>query len=336
MSVLSIVSATFGTGTVAAAAVATLLGVSSQQGQAEPAAYPNKPVQFIVGRPPGGVTDIAARVLGQHLSAQWKQHAIIENRTGGNGVVAFRTAIQAPADGYTLLVAADSDLTINRFVLKGWQASYDDEIIPVARITLNPVVLVAHAKAPFNTLQDLIKAAKANPGSITFATAGAASSPHLVGEYFAERAGIELRHIPYKGGAEAATAAAGGHTDLAVIAVSSAASLVKSGAIKVLGVSTKARLDSQPDWPTISEGGVPGFEANIWTGLFVRAGTPTPIVETLQAQVKEILANPTVIRQFQTAGAITAPLPGAELKAIIAQDSERNRTLINRLKLAVN
>jgi len=325
-----------GGGAAAAVTIATLLGGTPAPLHAEALTYPTKPVQIIVGRPAGGVADIAARVIGQHLSAQWKQNAVIENRPGGNGIVSLRNVLQTPADGYTLLVAADSDFTINRFILKSWQSSYDNDLVPVARITVNPVVLVANAKSPFNTVQDLIKAAKARPDSITFATAGAASSPHLVGEYFAERAGIALRHIPYKGGVEAATATAGGHTDLAFIAVSSAASLVKSGTIKVLGVSTKTRLASQPDWPTISESGLPGFEADIWTGLFARAGTPPEVIDQLQAQVAGILKNADAVRQLETAGAEPAPLSGAALKSVIERDIARNRPLISRLKLAVN
>jgi len=323
-------------GTAAAAAFAILVGGASTPLHAEPLAYPTKPVQIVVGRPAGGVADIAARVLGQHLSADWKQTAVIENRPGGNGIVALRNVLQTPADGYTLLVAADSDFTINRFVLKSWQASYDNDLVPVARISINPVVLATNAKSPLNTVQDLIKAAKARPGTLTYGTAGAASSPHLVAGYFAERAGIELRHIPYKGGVDAAAAAAGGHTDLAFIAVSSAVSLVNSGAIKVLGVSTKERLAAQPDWPTIAEGGLPGFEGDVWTGLFVRAGTPPEIIEKLQAQVATILANPAAVRQLQTAGAEPAPLSGAALKSVIERDIARNRPLISRLKLAVN
>ncbi len=303
---------------------------------AQHAAYPDKAVHFIVGRPPGGVADIAARVLGQNLSERWRRQAVIENRPGGNGLVSFKATVSAPADGYTLLVAPDSDITINRFILKGWQSSYDSDILPVARLTTNPVVLVAHAKAPFSTVPELIAAAKAKPGSITFATAGVASAPHLAGEFFAERAGIELRHIPYKGGAPAATAAAGGHVDLAVLAVSSAVPLVKSGAIKVIGVSAASRLPSEPDWPIIAEGGLPGFEASIWTGLFAKAGTPPAILDALEKQVKELLADPAVVRQFDTVGAQVAPLFGSELKTVITQDIERNRVLVNRLGLALD
>jgi tripartite-type tricarboxylate transporter receptor subunit TctC len=338
MSRFSSLSAAFRISSSAATAVtiATLLGGMPDTLRAETLAYPTKAVQIVVGRPAGGPVDIAARVLGQHLSADWKQNTVIENRPGGNGIIGLRAFLQTPADGYTLLVAPDSDFTINRFVLKSWQSSFDNDLVPVARITANPVVLVAGAKSPFNTLQDLIKAAKAQPGTITYATAGAASSPHLVAGYFSERAGIDLRHIPYKGGVDAAAAAAGGHTDLALIVVSSAASLVKSGAVKVLGVSTKERLTSQPDWPTIAEGGLPDFEGDVWTGLFVRTGTSPEIIDKLQAQVAGILKNPIAVQQLEAAGAIPAPLFGAAVKSLIERGIARNRLLIPRLKLAIN
>ena len=312
---------------------ATLIGAIPASAQE---AYPDKPVRLIVGRPPGGVADIAARVLAQHLSARWKQQVIVENRPGAGGVVALKATLQYPSDGYTLLVAADSDFTINRFVLKAWQPSFDTDFVPVARFTFNPVVLIAHSKAPFNTVQELIAAAKADPGGITFATAGTASSPHLVGEYFALRTGTNLLHIPHKGGPAAATAAAGGHTQLAVLAVSSTASLVHSGAVKVIGLSTKARLKSLPDWPTIAEGGVPDFEANIWTGLFARADTPAAVLTRIETDVRQLLADPAVIKQFEEVGAEAAYLSGPELRTEIKKESDRYGELVQRLKIAAD
>ena len=298
--------------------------------------YPDKPVRLIVGRPPGGVADIAARVIGQHLQSRWKQQVIVENRGGGNGVLAQKVILQAPEDGYTLLVAADSDFTINRFVSKSWQPSFDTDILAVARLSFNPVVLVAHSKAPFNNVQELIAAATADPGGITFATAGVASSPHLVAEYFAQRTGTDLRHIPYRGGPGAAAAAAGGHTQLAALAISSSVALVQAGEIKVIGLTTKERLKSLPDWPTISESGVPDFEANIWTGLFAKAGVPALVLKRIEADIREILADPAVAKQFEEVGAEAAPLFGEELRAEIKKDSARNGDLVQRLKLAAD
>lgn len=318
----------------AVAAASSLLLLGSEPAHADAGAYPSKSVRILVGRPPGGVADIAARVLAQRLSDAWKRQIVVENRPGGNGVIAFKAAAQFEPDGYSLLIAPDSDLTINRFVLKGWLPSFDTDIVPVARITNNPVVLVASSKLPFESLADFIKAAKANPGKFTFGTAGVASSPHLVAENFAVRAGIELRHIPHRGGVHAATAAAGGHTDLAVIAVSSAAPLVASGSIKVLGVATRTRLKSHPNWPTIAEGGVPDFHGDIWTGLFARAGTPPAILGKLQKDINAILADPAAIQQFESVGALTAPQFGTEFEATIRRDSSRNGDLIRRLKLA--
>jgi tripartite-type tricarboxylate transporter receptor subunit TctC len=315
-----------------ATATACLAGApASAQGT-----YPDKPVRLLVGRPPGGVADIPARVLAQHLSERWKEQAIVENRPGASGEIAIRATLQAPADGSTLLVAADSDFTINPFVLKSWEPSFGTDIIPIARLAFNPVVLVAPANAPYSTVRQLIEAAKADPGGITFATAGVGSSPHLVGEYFGSRAGIDIRHIPYRGGPGAASAAAGGHVGLAVIAVSSAAPLVQSGSIKIIGLSTKSRLASHPDWPTIAEGGLPGFESNMWTGLFVRAGTPTAVVEKLRADVSAVLADPAVIKQLEDVGAVPAPLFGKEFEAEVAGDSERNGALVRRLHIVTD
>jgi tripartite-type tricarboxylate transporter receptor subunit TctC len=295
--------------------------------------YPDKPVHLLVGRPPGGVADIAARVIGQHLSKRWKEQVVIENRPGGGGVIAVRATLQAPADGAALLVAADSDFTINRFVLKSWQPSYDTDIVPIARLTFNPVVLVAPAKAPYSTVQQLIQAAKADPGGVTFATAGTGSSPHLVGEYFGSQAGIDIRHIPYSGGPAAAAAAAGGHVGLAVIAVSSAAPLVQSGNVKVIGLSTKSRLSFLPDWPTIAEGGIPDFEANIWTGLFIKAGTSPEVIEKLRNDVRAVLADPAAVKELEDVGAVPAPLFAKEFETEIARDQERNGALVRRLKI---
>jgi len=206
----------------------------------------------------------------------------------------------------------------------------------VVRITVNPVVIVANSKAPFNSVAELLAAAKAKPNSIAFGTAGVASSPHIVGEYFAQRGGVSLKHIAYKGGADAAVAAAGGETALAVMAVSSAVPHVKSGNLKVIGVSTAHRLSSLPDWPTIAEGGLPGFEADIWTALFARTGTDPKIIERLRAEVTDLLKDPSVIQQFETIGAEAAPLSGDELQAVIKRESERNGSLISSLNLVVN
>lgn len=315
----------------AIAVISTALLTSPATAQSD--AYPDKPVRILVGRAPGGVADIAARVLAQRLSERWKQQTVVENRPGGTGTIAFRALVQAEPDGATLLVAPDSDMTVNRFVLKGWQASFDTDIVPVARISESPVVLIANAKLPYNTLQELVKAAKSEPGRFTFGTAGVATSPHLVGELLADRAGIEIRHIPHKGGAPAAAAAAGGHTDLAVIAVSSAAPLVAAGAVKVLGVATKARIKSHPDWPTMADGGLPEVSADIWTGLFARAGTPPAILQKLQADVAAVLADPGTVQQFESIGALVTPLFGADFTAAIKRDAERNGALIAKLKL---
>jgi len=302
---------------------------------AQSSAYPDKVVRILVGRPPGGVADNAARLLAQRLSERWKQQVVIENRPGGTGIVALKALAQSDPDGYTLLIAADSDLTVNRFILKSWEPSIDNDIVPVARLSENPVVLIANAKLPYNTLPELIQAAKASPGRFTFATAGVATSPHLVGELLGVQAGIEIRHIPYKGGAPAAAAAAGGHTDLAVIAVSSAGPLAAAGTAKVLGIATKQRIRSHPDWPTMGDGGLPEVTADIWTGLFARAGTPPAILEKLQSDVSAALADPTTVKQFETVGGLVTPLFGQEFAATIKRDIDRNGALIARLKLSV-
>lgn len=314
--------------TLAATAFAALPEAAQQ--------YPDKTVRLIVGRPPGGVADIAARIVGQKLTERWKQQVVVDNRPGGSGLISVSVASQAPADGYTLLVPADSDITINRFVLKNWKSHIDDDLVPVVRITTNPVVIVANAKAPFNNVQELIAAAKAKPGAITFATAGIASNPHLIGEYFAQRAGVTLKHIAYKGGSEAAVAAAGGETTLAVMAVSSAVPHVKSGNVKVIGLSTAQRLPSLPDWPTIAEGGLPDFESTIWTALYARKGTPPAVLDKLHADVSAVLKDPAVIAQFESVGAEAAPLSGADLQALIKREVDRHGALVGSLKLTLN
>jgi tripartite-type tricarboxylate transporter receptor subunit TctC len=289
-----------------------------------------------VGRAPGGVADIAARVVAQKLTERWKQQVVVDNRPGGSGQIAASVAAQSAKDGYTLLVAPESDLTINRFVLKNWKPYFDEDLVPVVRITVNAVVIAANSKAPFSNVPELVAAAKAKPNGLAFGTAGIASTPHLVGEYFAQRSGISLKHIAYKGGAEAAVAAAGGETPLAVMALSSAVPHVKSGNLKVIGLSTAQRLKSLPDWPTIAEGGLPGFEANIWTALFARTGTPPAVLEKLRAEVSDLLKDPSVIEQLETIGAEAAPLSGPELAAIIKTESERNGSLVTTLKLTLN
>lgn len=301
---------------VAAAALWLPLNAAAQD-------YPSKAIHFIVGFQPGGVTDIAARVVGQKLSDAWKQQVIIENRTGANGIVAAGLVAHAPADGYTLLVATTDFVTVNPSAYAKLPYNADRDFITVASFTYTPLVIVTGATTGINSLKDLIASAKAKPGTVAFASPGTGSVNHLTAELFADAIGAKLVHVPYRGGVPAAQAVVSGEVQMGIIAVSSAQPFVHGGKMKVLGVAAPKRLALVPDWPTIAEAGVPGFDAALRVGLWAPAGVAQPIVTKLQGEIAKVLKEKSVLDQFATLGAQPAEMPVAAFTALLKADAAK-------------
>jgi tripartite-type tricarboxylate transporter receptor subunit TctC len=295
--------------------------------------YPAKPIHILVPYAPGGISDIASRILGAKLTEAWGQQVLVENRPGGNGFIAMAAAAKAAPDGYTMVMATGGDVAINPAMFKEMPYDVEGDLAPIAMVSDAPLVLAAHAGAPYNTVADVIAAAKAQPGRISVATPGNGSINQIVLEWMALNTGTQFQHIPYKGGAPASAALAGGDVPLGVLASSSVAPHVKAGRIRVLAVTMAKRSKLDPDWPTLQEQGVKEVDASNWTALFAPKATPAPIVDKLNAEVVKILAMPDVKERFAGGGVDTIPSSAAELDARVKQDLERFRVIVQKANI---
>ncbi len=285
-------------------------------------AYPNKPVKVIVGYSAGGAVDTVARTVGQALAASMGQPFVVENKPGAGTNIAVRATIDAPADGYTLMMAANA-LAANPSLYQPAPFDPERELVAVSLIGRVPVVIAANAGAPYASIKQLIEAAKAKPGSIAFASPGNGSTPHMAVEFFERAAGITLQHIPYRGGSQALTDVIGGQLPLAAMNALEVLPHVKSGKLKVLAVLSPNRTAIYPDTPTIAESGYPGFEASVWYGLVAPAATPKAVVARLHDEVQKALQTREVRERMTAVGGEVIP-GGAEMFAALIR-SERQR-----------
>jgi tripartite-type tricarboxylate transporter receptor subunit TctC len=304
-------------------------------GSAQALDYPNKPVRMMVGWAPGGVADVAARIVANKLTEKWGQQVIVENRSGASGMIADGVAARAKPDGYTLMLATSPEVTTTPFIQTSAPKYFVNDFVPVVLVSINPMALVATANGPYKSVSALVAAAKAKPGDIPYSSSGVGSAPHLAGEVFQEATGTKLRHIPYKGGSPAAVAVASGEVPIGFVAVPGAVPLVKSGRMVVLGLTTAQRIASEPNWPTLAEAGVPNFDYTVWTGLFVQKGVPAEIVRKLDTDFRAVLAQPDVKKQFDALGAIAGNEPLAAFVARIKRDSSANEKIVNKAHLQI-
>jgi tripartite-type tricarboxylate transporter receptor subunit TctC len=256
--------------------------------------WPTRPVRIIVPFAPGGATDIPARLLAPKLQDALGQPIVIENRTGAGGIVGIQAAAQSPADGYTLLMATNGELVMNPSIYPKLPYDPFKDFIPVSIIVESPMLMVTSASSSFNSVADVLAAAKAKPGSVTYATAGTGSTSHVLTEMLAQQAGVQLLHVPYKGGAPASAATASGEVNMALLNLGSAVNFVKGGKAKALAVTSAKRNPNFPDWPTAVEAGIPGFVESIWIGMAAPAGVSKAIVERMSAEVAKALKAPEV------------------------------------------
>jgi tripartite-type tricarboxylate transporter receptor subunit TctC len=289
---------------LAAAGAALCLAVpafAQAQAQAPAQAYPTKPVKLVVPYPPGGPTDIVARLVAQKLSDAMGQQFIVDNRPGAGGNPGAELVARSPADGYTLVVATTAH-AINPSLFKNLGYSLSKDFAPVSQLTSGPLVIVANPQLPAKNVAELIALAKSKPGELNFASSGNGQSTHLSAELFAAMAGVKMNHIPYKGSAPALTDTMGGQTQLMFDTMLSAMPHVKAGKLKALAVTSAARSPVAPDVPTVAESGLPGYEAIAWNGLLAPAGTPPEVLARLSAELKKVLAAPDVKDRFEAQG----------------------------------
>jgi len=274
------------------ACAALLLAISGVYA-AEPV-YPAKPVRIIVGFAPAGAADITARMLGQRLAALWGQPVVTDNRPGAGSTIGSEIAAGATPDGHTLMVVSAS-YAASAGLYKKLAFDPVKSFIPITMIAAGHNLLAAHPSVAAKTTKELIAYAKANPGKLTMGSAGTGSVTHLAGELFKLMAGIEVTHVPYKGGGPNLNALIGGEIQISVMSLSAAIGQVKTGRLKSLGITSLKRSVAVPDIPTVAESGLPGYEAKNWYGILTPAGTPKFVVARLNRQINDILRTPDMI-----------------------------------------
>jgi len=264
-------------------------------------AYPNRPVRVVIPYPPGGPTDIVARVLFLQVSEATGQQFILDNRAGAGGNIGAEVVAKSPADGYTLLIGTTAH-AINMSLFKNLNYDVLKDFAPVSLLTQGPLVLVTHPQSPANSVKELIELAKTKPGGLNFASSGNGQSTHLSAELFNTMAGIKMSHVPYKGSAPALTDLVSGQVDLMFDTTLSAMPFVRSGKLKALGLTSPVRSAAAPDVPTISESGLAGYEVFAWNGVFVPTGTPKVIIQQLNEHIRKAMLLPSVKDKFTAQG----------------------------------
>ena len=266
-------------------------------------AYPNRAVKIIVPFAAGGPADVYARFIAQRLTEALGQSYIIDNKPGAGSVIGTDIAAKSPADGYTLLLMSNTH-TVNETLIPNKPFQLMRDFVAVAPINYSDLVLVANPKVPAHNLKEFIAYAKANPGKLNYASSGPGTPYHMAGELFKSMAAIDMVHVPYKGSSGARTDVIGGQVDVMFDAVTTMAEQVRAGKVKALATSGQRRSDVLPEAPTLSEAGVPGYEATIWLGLMAPTGTPKAIVDKLNETVSKIASQPDVKQAWTKQGAV--------------------------------
>jgi tripartite-type tricarboxylate transporter receptor subunit TctC len=298
-------------------------------------AWPTKPVRLVVPFAPGGSTDVIARMIGQKLSEMWGQPVLIEDRSGAGGNVGADFVAKSPGDGYTLLLASGS-ITINPQLYRHMPFDTKKDLVPITNVASGPMLVVVPDDSPARTVKDLIAMAKAKPGTANFGSAGVGSQVHLAGENFADAAGIDIIHVPYKGEAPAYTDLIGHQTQMMVGNFAAASALLGPGRLRALAVTGKERSPLLPDVPTAAESGLPGFESTGWFGLFAPAGTPPAIIARIHRDTLKVLASIDIKARLYVQGMTPVGNTPAEFAKAMDQESQHWADVVKNRKLSAN
>jgi len=307
----------------ALACAATLAGAQT---------YPSKPIRWIVPFPPGGSTDLLARVVGQKLTESWGQQVVVENRGGAGGTVGAAEAARAPADGYTLFMGAIHH-TIATSAYPKLPYDFQRDFAPITVVAIVPNVLVVNPSIPAKNVKELIAYAKANPGKLTYGSAGMGTAHHLIGEVFNSRAGVDILHVPYKGSAPAIADLIGGQVSVMYDTVASCLPHVKAGKLRALAVATAKPSSALPDVPTISDAALPGFEVTTWFGALAPAKTPKELIAKLNAEMVRILGMPDVRKRLLDSGAEPVGNTPEQMAAQIKKETEEFAKIVKQAKI---
>ncbi len=303
---------------------------------AQAQSYPNKPIRFMVGYPAGGASDITARILSQKLSERLGQPVIVDNRSGGGGIVGVDSVAKAPPDGYLIGFGNLGMLAVNVSLLANLPYNPVTDLAPVTMAVKNPLILVANPSIPVKDVRDLVALAKARPGQLSYASSGSGTAHHLAGALLTMTAGIELVHVPYKGSNPAAVDLIGGQVPFAILDVATTRNFIKAGKMRALGTMGPKRSQLASDVPTISESGLPGFAAESWIGVIAPARTPPDIVRRLNSHLVAILESPDSRDQLLAAGVEPSPSSPEEFGELIRSEISRWAKVIKAAKIEAN
>jgi tripartite-type tricarboxylate transporter receptor subunit TctC len=310
-----------------AAAVALALAALAAPVQAQ-SDYPSKPVRMIVGFPPGGGIDLSARLYSATLQQAFNTPFVVENKPGGTGLLAGEYVAKAAPDGYTLLVAASGQMTINPVLIPKHPYDTVRDFAAITMLAQFPMVIAVNPSFPAKTLAELIALAKAQPGRLNYSHGGAAHQ--VAGEMFNQALGLDIRSIPYKGGAPAVMAAIAGDVPIVIVDSAAANSQIRAGRLRVLAVTSAERTPLVPGAPTVAESGLPGYDIGVWAGLFAPAGTPAAIVSRLYQETVRAMNSPEVREKLKGIGMDPGGMPPEQLSAMIKSDIEKYGPIVKK------
>ncbi len=302
-------------------ALALAAGLAPLALSAQPA-YPTKAVKFIVPYAPGGLPDTVARVVAKHLGDRIGQAVVIDNRPGGNGVVAYQSLLQSnPSDGHSFIVSDGSMLSITPLLNKAANYQVGKDILPVSLVARSPLFIVAHPKTGVNTLQEMVELARKRPGELTYGSSGIGSTHHLTMEALKASLNLDIRHVPYRGSGQSTPALVGGQVDLSVAALPSMAGFVKNNQVKILASNALNRSPYAPEIPTVAET-IPGFDFSVVVGILAAAGTPQAAIDRISQEVAQLVKHPEVVKTFDAAMIEAVGAGPAEYNQVISREAE--------------
>ena len=295
--------------------------------------WPSKAIRIMVPYAPGGIGDIVARMIQPVLQDQLKQPVIVENKPGASGSLGTEYVARSAPDGYTLLLALAAPQTLNQYIYK---TGYDGvkDFAPITLINTNPMVLMVHPSLPVRTVDEFVRYAKANPGKLSFGGAGGLTS--FAGEMFKHMAGIDMVHVPYRGGAPAVAATVAGDVQVTFANYSDALTWMKSGRLRAIGITSARRTEQSPDIPTIAESGLPAYDVTGWSGLLAPAGTPPEVVERIANVLRPALQDPAMRARMANVGAESGGTSPAEFGKLVANDAHKWEEFVRRTGIKIN
>jgi len=312
-----------------------LLAVLSAAGPAAGQQYPAKPIRMIIGFPPGGGTDIVGRIVGQRLSEVLGQPILPDNRGGASGQIAADLTAKAPPDGYTVMMAHIAAISILPSLYPKLPYDAARDFAPITLVAIGPNFLVVHPSVPVKSVKELVAFAKARPGQLHYASPGAGTVQHLAGELFKLQAKVDMLHVPYKGSGQSIVDLVAGHVHLNFDSVPPVLPHVRSGRLRALAVTSEKRFSILPDIPTVTEGGVPGFDMSTWWGLVAPSAVSKDIIARLQAETVKVLREPAVKEKIAFAGADTVGNTAEEFAAFIRSERAKYARIVKEAKIKI-